>query len=1128
MQRLLGIVALSVLALAPRPVLAAGAVDPDLLAGLAPRSIGPATMSGRIAAVDAVESNPDVLYVGAATGGVWKSTNGALTFTPIFDDQPVHSIGAVTINQAHPDIVWVGTGEGNVRNSASIGNGVYRTLDGGKTWAHLGLDKTERIPRIVLHPGNPNVAWVAALGQEWGENPDRGVYKTLDGGKTWRKVLYVDERTGAADLVIDPTNPEKLFAAMWDYRRWPWGFRSGGPGSGLYVSYDGGETWKRYTEDDGLPKGDLGRIGLSISRSNPNVVYALVEAEKSALIRSTDGGRTWEKANEDHRTAERPFYYSDIKVDPAWPNRLYNLTARLMVSDDSGKSFHVLGRSREIHGDYHAIWINPHNPEHIVMGEDGGMGVSRDRGETWQFVSTLPVGQFYHVAVDMDTPYNVYGGLQDNGSWRGPSAVWESGGIRSYHWDPVGGGDGFETLPDPQDSMAGYSESQGGELNRWNLRTREFRFVKPAEPPPGGGLKKLRFNWNAGLAVDPFEPGTVYIGSQYVHKSTDRGATWTVISTDLTTDKPEWHQQAKSGGLTVDASAAENFTTILQIVPSSKEKGVIWVGTDDGRLHVTRDGGKTWTSLEKNVPGVPANTWIPHIRASKYDAGSAFVVFDNHRREDFTPYVYRTDDWGKTWKSLATRDLRGYALSIEQDPVDKDLLFLGTEFGLWVSFDGGKGWLPWKHGLPTASVMDLVIHPRDLDLVIGTHGRAVYVLDDITPLREVTPEILAQPVHLFPSAPALLHRNRPGGGGIRGGGAGDYQGENRPYGALITYSLNAPGLPVQDEEKERARKEAERAAARAKAAQPATERTEAATREDQPSSEEATGRPAPAGAEETGGPGTGRDRDRGPKVEIRITDAAGKLIRKMDGPAKLGFNRAAWDFGRDAFRQPPRENRGFRGRETGPTVAPGTYNVTVKYKDKEAKGTIKVVQDPALTNADADWQAREAAIARAGGLQNAVTDAIARVGATRDDVKVVLAKLDARRRERERNAGVMESGGGGRPADDPDRALGKAARDLQKKLGEVERRLWVPPDTKGLVLDESALARVENAGRSLDSTWDRPSPTALANLDLAETQTKAVLADLNKLFAEDVPAFRQKVADAKLDLLGPQEPIAVK
>ncbi|HSU81421.1 MAG TPA: hypothetical protein VLR69_03330, partial [Thermoanaerobaculia bacterium] len=730
MRRSLILATLAVLALASGPARAAETIDPDLLAGLQPRLIGPATMSGRLPALDVVESNPDTMYAGGAAGGVWKSTNAGLSWTPVFDDQPVASIGVIAVNQSNPDVVWVGTGEGNPRNTVSIGNGVYKSLDGGRTWTHLGLEKTEHIPRLVLHPTDPNVAWVAALGQAWGENPDRGVFKTADGGKTGRKVLYVDPRTGAADLVIDPGNPNHLFAAMWDYRRWPWGFRSGGPGSGFYTSYDGGETWKRYTEEDGLPKGNLGRIGVAISRSNPNIVYALVEAEKSALLRSSDGGRTWKTVNADQKTAERPFYYADIKVDPQWPNRIYNLTARLRVSEDSGASFETLGRSREVHGDYHAMWIDPRDPGHIVTGSDGGMAISHDRGETWQFVSTLPIGQWYHVDVDMDVPYHVYGGLQDNGSWRGPSSEWRHGSVLNTDWDVIGGGDGFEARPDPQDSMAGYSESQGGSLVRWNLRTRENRFIKPPSPTPEA---HLRFNWNAALAQDPFDPATIYSGSQYVHKSTDRGASWTVISPDLTTNNKEWQQQQKSGGITLDVSAAENFTTILQIAPSPLQKGVIWVGTDDGRLHLTRDGGQTWTSLEKNVPGVPANTWIPCILPSKYDAASAFVVFDNHRREDFTPYVYRTDDWGKTWKSLAPRDLHGYALAVEQDPADKSLLFLGTEFDLYVSFDGGAHWTPWKNGLPTTSMMALKIHPRDLDLVIGTHGRAVWILDDITP-----------------------------------------------------------------------------------------------------------------------------------------------------------------------------------------------------------------------------------------------------------------------------------------------------------------------------------------------------------------------------------------------------------
>jgi photosystem II stability/assembly factor-like uncharacterized protein len=1107
----------ALLAFAAAPARAAESIDPDLLAGLSARSIGPAVMSGRLPALDVVESNPDVMYAGGAAGGVWKSVNGGLTWTPIFDDQPVASIGAITVNQANPDIVWVGTGEGNPRNSVSIGNGIYRSLDGGRTWAHLGLEKTEHIHRVVLHPTDPNVAWVAALGQVWGENADRGVFKTTDGGKTWRKVLYVDPRTGTGDLVIDPKNPNKLYAAMWDYRRWPWGFRSGGPGSGLYVSYDGGESWKRYSEDDGLPKGDLGRIGIAISRSNPNIVYALVEAEKSALIRSSDGGKSWKTVNADQRTAERPFYYADIRVDPQWPNRLYSLTARLQVSDNSGASFETLGRSREVHGDYHAMWIDPRDPDHMVTGSDGGMAISHDRGETWQFVSTLPIGQFYHVDVDMDRPYHVYGGLQDNGAWRGPSSDWTRGSIPNSDWDGIGGGDGFETHPDPEDSLAGYSESQGGSLVRWNLRTRENRLIQPPQPAPGSGREPLRFNWNAAVAVDPFEPGTVYIGSQYVHKSTDRGASWAFISPDLTTDNPDWQQQKKSGGLTLDVSAAENFTTILAIAPSPAQKGVIWVGTDDGRLHVTRDGGQTWTSLEKNVPGVPANTWIPDILPSPRDPATAYVIFDNHRRQDFTPYVFRTDDWGKTWKSLATKDLHGYALAIEQDPADKSLLFLGTEFGLYASFDGGARWVPWTHGVPTTSVMALKIHPRDLDLVIGTHGRSLYVLDDITPLRAVTAATLAEPVHLYPSQPALLYRANRGRGGVRGLGAGEFVGENRAYGALITFSVNAPNLPLANEEKERQRKEDERvrrASAQGSAAQPATDRPTGSPREDVPNREEAAG-----AAPEEGGR---RGGEAGAKAEIRITDAAGKPVRVLKPAVKLGLNRVVWDFGREASRNPEGEQRFVRpGGESGPNVIPGTYNVVVKLGSHETKGTIQVEPDPALKVSPADWQTWDAATVRSGQLQDAVADAINRINASRKDVNLALAKLDARNRERDRDGATHKP-------DDAEKALRGSARDLQKKLSAVERRLYVSPDIKGLIEDDTtALSQVENVRRALGSAWETPSPTTSAYLDEADRTVQAALADVNKLYAEDVPAFQKKVADARIGLLNDQGPINV-
>jgi photosystem II stability/assembly factor-like uncharacterized protein len=798
----------------------AGAVDPDLLAGMKPRSIGPAGMSGRVAAVDALESNSDVLWIGSASGGVWKSTDGGLTWQPVFDDQPVASIGAVAIDQTNPDVVWVGTGEGNLRNSVSVGTGVYRTLDGGRTWSHLGLDKTEHVYRIVLHPSNPDVAWVTALGQAWGENPERGVYKTEDGGKTWSRVLYVDEKTGASDLVIDPANPNHLIASMWQFRRWPYYFRSGGPGSGLYSTWDGGRTWKKATEEDGLPAGELGRIGLAISRSNPEIVYALVEAEKSALLRSEDGGKSWQSVNSRPDVAPRPFYFNDIRVDPQWPNRVYSLDFNVRVSNDSGKTFETAIDGDAIHGDFHGMWIDPHDPGHLIVTNDGGLGISYDRGRTTRFVPNLPVGQFYHVAVDDDVPYNVYGGMQDNDSWRGPSSTWGAG-IRNHEWLTVGVGDGFETLPDQTDSRIGYSMWQGGNLGRWNLHTYELRDVKPA-PPEG---VKLRCNWNAGLATDPFTPGTVYFGSQFLHKSTDRGETWTTISPDLTTNNPEWQKAEESGGLTPDASGAESYTTIIAIAPSPLQQGVIWVGTDDGRVHVTRDGGKTWDSVEKNVKGVPANTWVPEIRPSKYDPASAFVVFDNHRRSDWKTYVYRTDDWGKTWKSLADdRAVRGYALNVEQDPVDKDLLFLGTEFGLWFSLDGGKRWTKWTQGLPTVAVMDMVIHPRENDLVLGTHGRAIYVLDDVRPLREMSDEVAAKPLHLFAIGDAQQHNFVPDAGGIALGST-EFRGENRPYGALLNVWLSDKTLPHPVEEQERERKEKERAEKRAAAAKASPEAT---------------------------------------------------------------------------------------------------------------------------------------------------------------------------------------------------------------------------------------------------------------------------------------------------------------
>ncbi len=1036
--------------------LSAQQIDSELLAGMKARSIGPAVMSGRITSIDAVVANPDIIYVGAATGGVWKSANGGLTWKPIFDDQSVHSIGALAVFQPSPDVVWVGTGEGNARNSVSFGNGIYKSVDGGANWTHLGLEATERIYRIRLHPNDPDVAYVCAMGQLWGENRERGVYQTTDGGQTWKQILSVDEKTGCADLAMDPSNPQKLIAAMWQFRRWPWFFKSGGPGSGLYITHDGGANWKRYTEQDGLPGGELGRMGVDFSRSNPEIVYALGEAEKSALLRSEDGGRSWQKVNESARIAPRPFYYADIRVDPAWPNRVYNIHGRVAVSDDGGKTFRRL-IPRVIHGDHHALWIHPDDPTFLIDGNDAGLAVSRDHGETWHFVGNLPLAQYYHLRVDNDTPYNIYGGLQDNGSWRGPSSVWERNGILNRHWQVVGSGDGFDTAPFPDDSMQGYAMSQRGFLFRWNLRT-GGKDIRPSGPDD----TELRFNWNAGFAQDPFDLATIYYGSQFVHKSTDRGDSWEIISPDLTTNNPEWQKQAETGGLTPDVTGAENFTSIISIAPSPVERGVLWVGTDDGRLHVTRDGGQSWQSVEKNVRDVPANTWIPHIEPSRLDAGTAYVVFDDHRRSNYATYVFKTTDYGRSWQSLATDNIRSYALAIAEDPVKRDLLFLGTETGLYVSLNGGRNWFQWKHGFPTASAMDLVVHPREHDLVVGTHGRGVYILDDIRPLRELSAKVLEKKIHLFPIPNAQQYQVAVTRGD-RAAGHGNFQGENRPYGALVTFSVNFDDLPHPKNFKE--------------------------------------ARPGQHGG------------DGQPQVMVEITDPGGKIIRTFKERIHQGVNRIVWNLRRDGFKRPRTEEQQPGVTPPGPEVLPGDYGVRIRYKDATAEGRVRVLADPRFNLSAADRQAKMDILLSAGGLQETVTEAVNRVRDTRSAIDIVLNKINQKDGEEEKKA-LQE--------------LKKAAREVKKALDETERKLWIPPDTKGIPHRDDLRSRVGYVLRSLGSSWDKPTSAQLAYLRQAREEAARRLEKVNQLFTGPVEDFRRQVKEAGIELLPEREPLIVK
>ncbi len=755
-------------------------VDSYTFGGLEARSIGPAIMSGRIAALDATSGDTPVIYVGTASGGVWKSKDGGIGFKPIFDEHN-QSIGAIKIDPNNTEKVWVGTGESWVRNTVSVGDGVYLSEDGGVKWQHLGLKETERIAAVEISSQDSNTVFVCATGALWNDSEHRGVYRTTDNGESWSKVLYVDQSTGCSDLVIDPNNPNILYAGMWEFRRYPDYFTSGGKGSGLYRSIDGGDSWQELKA--GLPSGDKGRIALAIAESQSTTIYATVEAETTALYRSDDMGKSWQKKSESAMVQMRPFYFGEIKVDPQDPERVYKPSFTTVISEDGGDSFSSMfsgGFSFSVHPDHHALWINESNPNQLVLGTDGGVYISYNKGNSWRLVGTLPVSQFYHVSHDDQWPYHVYGGLQDNGSWEGPSRA--PGGIKPGDWNSIGMGDGFWAFVDKQDHNTIYSEYQGGKLLRLN---RQLGEIKNIPPVARGDEEPLRFNWNTPLLVSEANVGTIYYGSQYLHKSTDRGESWQTISPDLTTDDPKRQRQSSTGGLTIDNSTAENNATIYTIAESLVDPKLLWVGSDDGLIHVSSNAGESWQNVGKNLKGVPKGTWVSRITASEHQAGTAFVVFDGHRTGDMATYAYRTDDYGQSWQPLAANDL-GYAWVLKQDPVNADLLFLGTEFGLYISLDAGQNWARFKENLPKVAIHDLVIHPTEHDVILATHGRGVYIIDDISPLRELTQEKLQENVVMLPSRPAVMVE----GGSLQSfPGANDFIGANPSEVAVITYYL---------------------------------------------------------------------------------------------------------------------------------------------------------------------------------------------------------------------------------------------------------------------------------------------------------------------------------------------------
>jgi photosystem II stability/assembly factor-like uncharacterized protein len=1044
-----------------------GKPEEAILKNLQFRSIGPANMGGRIDDFAVVENNPSIFYVGAATGGVWKTTNNGTTFDPIFDDAGSASVGDIAIAPSDPNIVWVGTGEPNNRQSSSWGDGVYRSLDGGKTWRNMGLTDTKHIGRIVVDPHDPNIVYVAAVGHLWGPNKERGVFKTIDRGKTWTQSLFINQDTGVTDIAMDPQSPMTLYAAAYQRRRTAWGMNGGGPHSGIYKTIDGGATWSKLTKD--LPEGITGRIGLDIYRGNPNIVYALIENAKGGIFRSEDRGATWKKMSDSN---SRPMYYSQVRIDPNNDQRIWMCAAPMFMSDDGGKTFTTNVVTR-IHGDYHALWIDPANSNHMLAGSDGGIHISWDRGRSWDYVNTIPLGQFYEISLGNQEPYMVYGGLQDNGSWAGPSGTLNQEGITNDDWFRTGGGDGFYSVVDPSDPDIVYVESQNGNVSRLELKTTERRNIRP-EPP--AGEKPYRFDWNSPIVISPHNNRTIYFGGNRVFRSTDRGDTWTTRSEDLSNnqdrDKLPIMGALPDKDMLSRHDGQETFGQVVTLTESPLKEGLLYAGTDDGNLQVSRDSGKTWKNITSKVPGVPKNTYISRVVPSKFAEGTVYLTLDGHRSDDYGTYVFVSSDFGESWKAIKSDLPAGVTCRvIREHPRNQSLLFLGTEFGVFVSFDRGGRWSRLKGNFPMVRVDDIQIHPRDNDLVIGTHGRSVWVLDDITPLEKMSQAVLASDFQLFEVQPATRFRlyNRKGNVGHKW-----FAAPNPPAGAVINYYLKAKASgPVKVSVTDSSGKVVREITAPNAAG---LNRVVWDLRYGAP------------GGQGGSGSGSGSGGQQAAQQPAQPAPAVTPPQEPQAAP-QFGGGGGLFDGGR------------------GPGVPPGDYTVKLSVDGKDQAKTARVNEDPRIQISDADRVRRNETLMKAWELLKSAQSA----GRAVQNLKTQMTTLQESMR---RNPIASKE-------------VNDAVKAVADKVDEIQKKLVPTPDTSGgagPALPDAPRPIVGRIGQffgSLDGYTAAPRSDQLARLDDLWKEFKTLLEQLNKVIEESVPNLNKQMRDSGATFVNP-------